>query len=108
MQRAVEDSLGGDGGDFLERFKAYGWYLDDLVRPIATGLAIATNTIGMVAVADFRARAGCGPGATIKSGVNATNSAAKAGRRSGAKRYSTSRFLPSIQPFSRKPLSHAA
>jgi hypothetical protein len=31
MQRAVEDSLGGDGGDFLERFKAYGWYLDDLV-----------------------------------------------------------------------------
>jgi hypothetical protein len=30
MQRAVEDSL-GEGGDFLERFKAYGWYLDDLV-----------------------------------------------------------------------------
>ena len=33
----VQDSLAafGPGGDFLERFKAYGWYLDDLVlRPI--------------------------------------------------------------------------
>ena len=30
MQRAVEQALGG-GGDFLDRFKAYGWYLDDLV-----------------------------------------------------------------------------
>jgi hypothetical protein len=30
MQRAVEESL-GEGGDFLPRFKAYGWYLDDLV-----------------------------------------------------------------------------
>lgn len=30
MQRAVEDAL-GEGGDFLTRFKAYGWYLDDLV-----------------------------------------------------------------------------
>jgi len=26
----------------------------------------------------------------------------------GAGRFSTSRFLPSIQPFSRNPLSHAA
>jgi hypothetical protein len=24
MQRAIEDTLGG-GGDFFERFKAYGW-----------------------------------------------------------------------------------
>ena len=30
MQRAVEHTLGGSD-DFLERFKAYGWYLDDLV-----------------------------------------------------------------------------
>src|SRR5271169_4155676 len=30
MRSAVEDAL-GKGSDFLERFKAYGWYLDDLV-----------------------------------------------------------------------------
>lgn len=30
VQRAVELAL-GEGGDFLDRFKAYGWYLDDLV-----------------------------------------------------------------------------
>jgi hypothetical protein len=30
VQWAVERAL-GEGGDFLERFKAYGWYLDDLV-----------------------------------------------------------------------------
>jgi hypothetical protein len=30
LKRAVEQAL-GEGGDFLERFKAYGWYLDDLV-----------------------------------------------------------------------------
>ena len=30
MQGAVEDSL-GESGDFFERVKAYGWYLDDLV-----------------------------------------------------------------------------
>jgi hypothetical protein len=30
MRSAVEDAL-GQGGNFLERFKAYGWYLDDLV-----------------------------------------------------------------------------
>ena len=30
MQRAVEAAF-GQGGDFLKRFKDYGWYLDDLV-----------------------------------------------------------------------------
>ena len=30
MREAVEDSL-GESGDFFERFKAYGWFLDDLV-----------------------------------------------------------------------------
>ncbi len=30
MKRAVELAL-GERGDFLESFKAYGWYLDDLV-----------------------------------------------------------------------------
>jgi hypothetical protein len=30
MKSAVEDAL-GQGGNFLERFKAYGWYLHDLV-----------------------------------------------------------------------------
>jgi hypothetical protein len=29
MKRAIEASL-GDDGDFLTRFKSYGWYLDDL------------------------------------------------------------------------------
>jgi hypothetical protein len=31
MRRAIESSTGQSGGDFLARFKAYGWYLDDLV-----------------------------------------------------------------------------
>jgi hypothetical protein len=30
MQHAMEDAF-GETGDFFERFKAYGWYLDDLV-----------------------------------------------------------------------------
>jgi hypothetical protein len=30
MKRATEAVL-GEGGDFLDRFKSYGWYLDDLV-----------------------------------------------------------------------------
>jgi hypothetical protein len=30
MQRAVEAAIDGEG-DFLERFKSYSWYLDDLV-----------------------------------------------------------------------------
>jgi len=31
MQRAVDNALGESRDDFLTRFKAYGWYLDDLV-----------------------------------------------------------------------------
>ena len=30
LQRSIEEVLAGDG-DFLELFKSYGWYLDDLV-----------------------------------------------------------------------------
>jgi hypothetical protein len=30
LRRSIEEVLVGDGG-FLERFKSYGWYLDDLV-----------------------------------------------------------------------------
>jgi hypothetical protein len=38
MQRVIEDTLGA-GGDFLARFKAYGWYLDDLVLTPVNDLA---------------------------------------------------------------------
>ncbi len=31
MQRATETALGPSSGDFLDRFRAYGWFLDDLV-----------------------------------------------------------------------------
>jgi hypothetical protein len=31
MRQAVEDAFGNSTGGFLERFKSYGWYLDDLV-----------------------------------------------------------------------------
>lgn len=37
MQRAVEAALGVSGDDFLETFKAYGWYLDDLVLTPVNG-----------------------------------------------------------------------
>jgi hypothetical protein len=40
MQRAVEDGF-GEGGNFFERFKAYGWYLDDLVLTPVNQLAKA-------------------------------------------------------------------
>jgi hypothetical protein len=38
MRRAVERAL-GEGDDFLETFKAYGWYLDDLVLTPVNKLA---------------------------------------------------------------------
>jgi hypothetical protein len=31
MRSAIEESFGPTSGDFLKTFKAYGWYLDDLV-----------------------------------------------------------------------------
>jgi hypothetical protein len=40
MKRAVEDAF-GEGGDFFQRFKAYGWYLDDLVLTPVNQLAKA-------------------------------------------------------------------
>jgi hypothetical protein len=38
LQRSIEEVLAGDG-DFLERFKSYGWYLDDLVPAPVNHLA---------------------------------------------------------------------
>ena len=74
------------------------------------GSATATNTIGMVAVADFRATAGCGVTAMSTSGLSAIRSATDAGSRSGGweKRYSIVRFFPSIQPWFRSPSSNAS
>ena len=65
-------------------------------RPSPTGSATATNTIGMVAVADFRATAACGPATTSTSGLESNRSATEAGSRSGLaeKRYSIIRFFP--------------
>ena len=78
-------------------------------RPIPRGSPTATKTIGMVAVADFKARAGCGPPQMSRSGLRATSSAAKAGRRSWdwAKRPSMVRFRPSIQPWFCRPSRNA-
>src|SRR5258708_28164436 len=65
-------------------------------RPIPTGSYEATNMIGMLVVADFRATAGGEVEAMSRSGLRATSSAARAEKRSGvsASRYSISRFLP--------------
>jgi hypothetical protein len=38
MQRAIEDTLGEDG-EFFDRFKGFGWYLDDLVLTPVNQLA---------------------------------------------------------------------
>ena len=39
MDRAMGDAGLSGNGDFLERFKAYGWYLDDLVLAPVNDLA---------------------------------------------------------------------
>ena len=51
-------------------------------RPTRTGSATAMKTMGMVDVAFFAARLGCGVKATIRSGFRATSSCASAGKRS--------------------------
>jgi hypothetical protein len=38
MKRAVDDAFGPSNSDFLERFKSFGWYLDDLVLTPVNGL----------------------------------------------------------------------
>jgi hypothetical protein len=43
MQKAVETAGLGNSGDFLERFKAYGWYLDDLVLTPVNQLRIRSQ-----------------------------------------------------------------
>ena len=68
-------------------------------RPSPTGSATATNTIGMVAVADFRATAGCGPEASNNSGVRATRSAAKLAGDPGQSDIRQSGFCPQSSPF---------
>lgn len=69
-------------------------------RPSPTGSATATNTIGTVAVADFRAKAACGPAVTSTSGLRAIKSATEDDSRPGGweNRYSILKFLPSTQP----------
>jgi hypothetical protein len=42
MRRAIEAAIDGDG-DFLERFKSYGWYLDDLVLTPVNQLRIRSQ-----------------------------------------------------------------
>jgi hypothetical protein len=49
-------------------------------RPRPTGSANATNTIGVVDVAAFAARAGCGANATMRSGFAARSSATIPGK----------------------------
>ena len=70
-------------------------------KPTRTGSATAMKTIGMVDVAFFAARLGCGAKATISSGFSATNSCASTGKRSTcppAARKSMRRLRPSTQP----------
>ena len=70
-------------------------------RPSRTGSTTATNTIGMLAVADFRATVVCVAVAISTSGLRAISSAAEAGMRSGlALEISVlnDQVLPSIQP----------
>jgi hypothetical protein len=51
MQSATEAAL-GEGGDFLERFKGYGWFLDDLVRTPVDKLGPSERKAKCLAAAD--------------------------------------------------------
>ena len=64
------------------------------------------KTTGMADVAFLTARLGCGPKATMRSGLSATNSCARPGNRSTcppAPRVSMCRLLPSTHPAPRSP-----
>jgi hypothetical protein len=51
MKRATEAVLGEDG-DFLERFKRYGWYLDDLVLTPVDELTPSERRVKCLAATD--------------------------------------------------------
>ena len=65
MQQATEAALGVGSGEFLDRFKAWGWFLDDLVLTPVNNLKnpaeriakcrAAQSTRGHVALRDYRA-----------------------------------------------------
>jgi hypothetical protein len=69
-------------------------------RPILTGSATPTNTIGMLAVVDFRATADCRFAAISRSGLRATSWQMILGP---AVTILDDQFHPSIQPRFRKP-----
>jgi len=43
MQKAIEKAFGPTKSEFLERFKAMGWYLDDLVLTLVNQLGQDTE-----------------------------------------------------------------
>ena len=83
IQRAVEDLL-GEHGDFLERFKAYGWYLDDLMlipvnqltRPERNAKCLAAQDSLAARIAEYRPLAIVSLLISIKSIVDAAAIAA--------------------------------
>src|SRR5262249_48480646 len=80
-------------------------------RPVATGSPAPTNTIGMVEGACFAAIAVGGVGATMRSTLSRTNSAAisaKGSARPSPQRYSMATVRFSIQPSSRSRCTKAA
>src|SRR5713226_16007 len=82
------------------------------INPTPTASPTPTNTIGMVLVAFFAAKAaGVLQAEKMTSTLSRTRSAARAGRPSyfpSAHRYSVVKFWPSIQPNSRRPTLKAS